>query len=56
MSRIKYIYYINNVSKDKDNALAKWNNVILHNTTETIIGIVHSLELLIKELQSIFTF
>jgi hypothetical protein len=49
MSRIKYIYYINNVSKDKDGALAKWNDIRLYNTTGTTIGIVHSLELLIEE-------
>jgi hypothetical protein len=26
MSRVKYIYYINNVSKDKDDSLVKRNN------------------------------
>jgi hypothetical protein len=25
MSRIKYTYYINNVSKDQSDSLAKWN-------------------------------
>jgi hypothetical protein len=33
MSRIKYNYYINNVSKDYDDSQVKQNNERLHNTT-----------------------
>jgi hypothetical protein len=49
MSQIKYIYYINNASKDKDDSLAKRNSERLQNTTGTATGVAHSLELLIKE-------
>jgi hypothetical protein len=55
MSRIKYIYYINNVSEDYDVSLAKWNNERLHSTTGTTTRTTHSLEL-IEEFHSIFTF
>jgi hypothetical protein len=56
MSRIKYNYYINNVSKDYADSQAKWNSRRLHNTTGTATGVTRSLELLIEEFQSIFSF
>jgi hypothetical protein len=57
MSQIKYIYYINNVSKDYDDSLAKQNNGRLHNATRIATGVAHSLELIIEEFfVSIFTF
>jgi hypothetical protein len=55
ISQIKYIYYINNVSKDYDDSLAKQNSGRLHNTTRIATRAAHSLELLIKEFQFIFT-
>jgi hypothetical protein len=56
MSRIKYNYYINIVSKDYDDSQVKRNNRRLHNTTGMATGAVHSLELIVKEFQSIFSF
>jgi hypothetical protein len=56
MSRIKYIYYINNISKDQKNSLAKWNSGRLHNSTGTATGAAHSLELFVEEFQFIFSF
>jgi hypothetical protein len=56
ISRIKYNYYINNVSKDYDDSQAKRNSRRLHNSTGTATGATRSLELLIKELQSTFSF
>jgi hypothetical protein len=56
MSRIKCNYYINNVSKDYDNSRAKQNSGRLHNSTGMAIGATRSLELLVKEFQSIFSF
>jgi hypothetical protein len=56
MSLIKYIYYINNVSKDQDDSLVKQNSGRLHNSTGTGTGTTHNLELLVEEFQSIFTF
>jgi hypothetical protein len=56
MSRIKYNYYINNVSNDCDDSQAKRNSGRHHNTTGTVTEATHSLELLIKEFQSIFSF
>jgi hypothetical protein len=49
MSQIKYIYYINNVSKDKGNSHAKRNSGRLHNSTRMATGAVNSLELLVEE-------
>jgi hypothetical protein len=48
MSQIKYIYYINNVSKDQSDSLAKKNNGRIHNTIGIATGAAHSLELLIE--------
>jgi hypothetical protein len=56
MSQIKYIYYINNVSKDYDNSHGKQNSGSLHNATGTTTGATRSLELFIEEFQSIFSF
>jgi hypothetical protein len=56
MSRINYNYYINNVSKDYDDSQVKWNNERLHNSTGMTTGATCSLELLIEEFQSIFSF
>jgi hypothetical protein len=56
MSRIKYNYYINNVSKDYDDSLVKQNSERLHNTTGTATGAAYSLQLLVEEFQSIFSF
>jgi hypothetical protein len=55
-SRIKCNYYINKVSKDYDDPQAERNSGRLHNTTGMTIGATRSLELLIEELQSIFSF
>jgi hypothetical protein len=55
MSRIKYNYYINNVSKDRDDSQVKQNSRRLRNTTGTATGATCSLELLIEEFQSIFS-
>jgi hypothetical protein len=55
MSRIKYNYYINNVSKDYDDSQAKRNSGRLYNSTGTATGATHSLKLLIKEFQCIFS-
>jgi hypothetical protein len=55
MSWIKY-NYTNNVSKDCDNSQAKQNSGRLHNSTATTTGATHTLELLIEEFQSIFSF
>jgi hypothetical protein len=56
MSRIKFNYYINKVSKDCDDSQAKWNSGRLHNTIGTTTGATRSLELIIKEFQFIFSF
>jgi hypothetical protein len=56
MSRIKYNYYIDNVSKDYDDSQAKWNSGWLHNSTGMATGVAHNLELLIEEFHSIFSF
>jgi hypothetical protein len=56
MSQIKYDYYINNVSKDYDDSQAKWNTERLYNSTGMATGATRSLELLVKEFQSIFSF
>jgi hypothetical protein len=45
----KYIYYINNVSKDKDESLVKQNSGRLHNSTVTATRATHSVELLVEE-------
>jgi hypothetical protein len=49
MSRIKYNYYINNVSKDYDDSQANQNSGRLHNTIGMATGATRSLELLIEE-------
>jgi hypothetical protein len=49
MSRIKYNYYINNVTKDYDNSQEKQNSEKLHNSTGMTTGAAHSLVLLIKD-------
>jgi hypothetical protein len=56
MSRIKYNFYINNVSKDCDNSQTKRNSRRDHNTIGMVTGVTRSLELLIEEFQSIFSF
>jgi hypothetical protein len=56
MSRIKYIYDINNVSIDQDDSLVKRKSGRLHKTTKIVTGAVHSLELLIEEFQFTFSF
>jgi hypothetical protein len=56
MSQIKYNYYINNVSKDYDDSQAKRNSRRLQNTVGTTTGSTSSLELLVDEIQSIFSF
>jgi hypothetical protein len=56
MSWIKYNYYINNVSKDYDDSQVKRNSGRLHNSTGMATGTTRSLELLVKEFQSIFSF
>jgi hypothetical protein len=56
MSRIKYNYYMNIISKDYDNSQAKQNSGRLYNSTRTTIGAAHILELLVKEFPSIFSF
>jgi hypothetical protein len=48
-SRIKYNYYINNVSKDCDDSQAKWNSGRHNNTIGIATGATCSLELLIEE-------
>jgi putative aminopeptidase FrvX len=48
-SRIKYNYYINNVSKDCDDSQVKQNNGRHHNTIGTVTRATHSLELLVEE-------
>jgi hypothetical protein len=53
MSRIKYNYYINIISKDYDDSQAKQNSGRLHNTTGMATEAVQSLELLIIEFHSI---
>jgi hypothetical protein len=55
LSWIKYNYYINNISKDYDDS-TKRNSGSLHNSTGTATEVAHSLELLVKEFQSIFSF
>jgi hypothetical protein len=55
MSQIKYIYYINNVSKDESDSIAERNSGRLHNTTGMATGVAHSLEL-VEEFQFIFSF
>jgi hypothetical protein len=55
MSRIKYNYYIDNVSKDYDDSQAKQNSERLHNSIGMAIGATCSLEHIIEEFQSIFT-
>jgi hypothetical protein len=49
MSRIKYNYYVNDVSKDYDDSQAKQNSGKLHNSTGTATGATCSLELLVVE-------
>jgi hypothetical protein len=49
MSRIKYNYYINNVSKYYDDSQVNQNNKRLHNTTGTATGATHILELIVEE-------
>jgi hypothetical protein len=56
MSRIKYNYYIDNVSKDKDDSQVKRNCGRLHNSIGTATRVTRSLVLLIEELQSTFSF
>jgi hypothetical protein len=56
MSRIKYNYYINNVSKGNDDSQVKRNSGRLHNTTGMATRVTRSIELLIKEFQSIVSF
>jgi hypothetical protein len=56
MPRIKYNYYINNVSKDKDDSQAKRDSRRLYNSIGTAIRITRSLELLVEEFQTIFSF
>jgi hypothetical protein len=56
MSQIKYSCYINNVSKAKVDSHAKHNSGRLHNSTRTATGTVYSLELIVEEIQSIFSF
>jgi hypothetical protein len=56
MSRIKYNYYINDVSKDYDDSRAKRNSGRLHNSIGTATKATCSLELLVIEFQSIFSF
>jgi hypothetical protein len=56
ISQIKYNYYINNVSKDYDDSQVKWNSKSLHNTTGTATGATRSIELIVEEFQSIFSF
>jgi anthranilate/para-aminobenzoate synthase component II len=56
MLRIKYNYSINKVSKDYDDSQANQNSGRLHNSTGTTTRVTRSLELLVKEFQSIFSF
>jgi hypothetical protein len=49
MSRIKYNYYINIVSKHYDDSQAKQNSGRLHNSTGMATGVTRSLELLVEE-------
>jgi hypothetical protein len=56
MSRIKYNYYINIVSKDYNDSQAKRNSGRLHNSTGTTTGATCSLELIVEEFQFIFSF
>jgi hypothetical protein len=57
MSWIKYDYYINNVSKDSKESIAKQNSERLQNTTEKTTEVAQSLELLVEEFFiPIFTF
>jgi anthranilate/para-aminobenzoate synthase component II len=56
MSRIKFNYYINNVSKDYDGSQTKRNSERCHNSTGTATGATRSLKLLVEEFQSIFSF
>jgi hypothetical protein len=46
---IKYIYYINSISKDYGDTLAKQNIGRQHNATVIATGAMHSLELPIEE-------
>jgi hypothetical protein len=55
ISLIKYNYYITNVSKDYDDSQAKRNNRF-HNSTGMATRATCSLELLVDEFQSIFSF
>jgi hypothetical protein len=55
MSRIKYNYYINSVSKDYDDS--QQNGIAEdYNITGTTTGATRSLELLVEEFQSILSF
>jgi hypothetical protein len=49
MLRIKYNYYISNVSKDYDNSQRNRNSERLHNSTGTATGATRSLELFVEE-------
>jgi hypothetical protein len=55
-SQRKCNYYINKVSKYYDDPQAERNSGRRHNTTGMATGATHSLELLIEEFQSIFSF
>jgi hypothetical protein len=55
MPRMKYNYYISNISKDWWLSM-KRNSGILHNPTGTATGATCSLELFVKEFKSIFSF
>jgi hypothetical protein len=56
ISRIKYNYYITNVSKDYNDSHAKRNSERLHNSTGMTTGATRNLKLLVEEFQSIFSF
>jgi hypothetical protein len=56
MPWIKYNYYINDVPKDYDDSQVKGNSEKLHNSKGTATGATCSLELLVIEFQSIFSF
>jgi hypothetical protein len=55
-SRIKYNYYINNVSKDYDNSQVKRNNGRHQNTIGMTTLATRRLELCVEEFQPIFSF
>jgi hypothetical protein len=55
MSQIKYNYYINSVSKDYDDSQRN-GTAEDYNTTGTTTGATRSLELLVKEFESILSF